>query len=264
MSLEPKNSQPMNSITSICPKNVSYICPALFSALTKHHPNTMIQFLVGGWTNPSEKIWVKMGSSSPGIGVKTTKYLEPPPILLGSRTLIDRYPWMLLLPGLFTLDKIKPMEVVGDQVVVGPVFHRRFVSVRIWVTWRSECCWDSLFVGAGDVSKRIDKGSWATKNHSEWFHLNIDIYANMQVHFGWLPSKKNNGVFSLLSWFQWYRDEINTADAKKPTKVWMVWDDWGNHGTIFPLQGGPLPVTNGVTTPISIFKHGYNPRETHL
>jgi len=25
--------------------------------------------------------------------------------------------------------------------------------------------------------------------------LNIYIYANIQVHFGWLPSKKNNGVF---------------------------------------------------------------------
>ena len=35
-------------------------------------------FLVGGWTNPFEKILVKMGSSSPNKG-ENKKYLKPPP-----------------------------------------------------------------------------------------------------------------------------------------------------------------------------------------
>ena len=44
-----------------------------------HPPPHRGQFPVGGWfTNPNWKIWVKMGSSSPRIGVKK-KYLKPPP-----------------------------------------------------------------------------------------------------------------------------------------------------------------------------------------
>ena len=42
-------------------------------------------YLVGGF-NPSEKIWVKMGSSSPIFGVNIKTYFKPPPSYLFSST----------------------------------------------------------------------------------------------------------------------------------------------------------------------------------
>lgn len=79
---------------------------------------------------------------------------------------------------------------------------------------------------------------------------------------GFLP-KKNNGVFPCCLGSSGIGTEFTQPTQKtQPSFGWFGMIG-GIMGPYFPYKVDPYQLQIGVTTPISIFKQGYNPREAH-
>ena len=177
----------LSYITTTIPRRSWHIC-------IKHHQTKVAQKLVGGF-NPSEKIWVKIGKSSPSRG-ENKKYLKPPP----------RYsalPETNTSPLEFRWVPLTPLDLHPEN---GAPF---FLTTKMWSS-KGSIVWLQLFpvhlVGTNfeqrnlEISKSqknyiVEPQAWKKSNLSTSIHLrnlgNLENLA-MKTWLGHIQQRKRN------------------------------------------------------------------------